>query len=182
MSIRALVVVYSTPLTKMLPNPVIGPEAATGDPDPSIPAVSEPWHEVRSSATPTRATWTDRFTAASGSILDVVEPGAQPHELGRVVRCIGAGFVHREPRVDPFQECLALLLQKTLKLRQRARVDAVVHRSPLEPCRGLGRTSQVMNVGLGYIGDALAPHGDELLVHGLRDVAALERLESSVPA
>src|SRR5947208_1042639 len=65
------------------------------------------------------------------SVLDVVEARAEPHDPRRVVRRAGAGLMRREPGVDAFQECFALLLQKALEVRQRARVDGVVPRGAL---------------------------------------------------
>src|SRR5437016_2195667 len=106
----------------MLPNPVIEPTVVTGAPDPSIPAVScPPPHEATSSAMPTRVAWKARFIRDSASVLHVVEARAEPHDPVRVVRRAGAGPMRREPGVDAFQECFALLPPKSLEVRQRAR-------------------------------------------------------------
>src|SRR5207244_9428709 len=61
------------------------------------------------------------------SVLNVVEARAEPDDPVRVVRRVGAGLMRREPGVDTFQECFTLLLQKSLTVGRRARVDAVVH-------------------------------------------------------
>src|SRR5512137_2421859 len=86
----------------------------------------------------------------------------------------------REPRIDPFQEGLALPFEKLPKLGQGARVDVVTDRRALEPGRGVRGAHEIVARGSGEVGHALAPEEDELLVHALRDVTALERLEPPV--
>src|SRR5262245_36015733 len=158
----------------MLPNALIGPTAvtpaATGAPEPWMPALISPPQATKRlmSPMPRASAQPDRVRVAvyirlQLSVLNVIGACAEPQALHVGLAVAVLHLVRREPGVHALEKRLPFRLEELAEFRQRALRDAIVHCGTLEPGRRFPGPGEVVNVRRRDVREHRAPQTNELL-------------------
>src|SRR5262249_23585095 len=114
------------------------------------------------------------------SVLDLVQPHAPADVFARRPRAPARPPpLGPQPPIDSPEERLAFLLQHPGESGHGGYRHSIVDSSTFQAFALLG-TRQVVNVGPGDVRNDSSPQPDELFVHRMRDVVALESLKPPV--